>query len=299
LATLSNYPNISQLSAKVNGPWDCVPTSIIDGLEYLTGKHYDIDALVQAAYGPGHTGGTAAAAYVAFCASVGVHLYPIDGPPQTLVADLHTLIQESKPCLLTEPDVYAPLHPDWSHVLSVYSEAPGTLTARDPYSTRDVTHSDSQWAQLLEFREIWVLEGEIMPLDIAMPAVAALFMELDATHWKSKASGCVLQDGLLADYKKNGLVSLDYLGDVIQNEVYLPELGPGKVMQRYKRGVRLWDNGAVSSLDLDAGPGQDPLVDKLKAMIAAMQSGSSAPQLTAAAIQAGTVLANATGHKFL
>jgi len=48
-------------------------------------------------------------------------------------------------------------------VLSAYKEDPGTLPARDPNSTQDVTHSDEEWATLLQFREIWVMERIATP----------------------------------------------------------------------------------------------------------------------------------------
>ncbi len=160
---LSNYPNLSQRTAKTNGAYDCVPTSILDGLEFLTGKQFDIDATVTAAYGPNYHGFTSAGAFVPFCASHGVKLFSIDGDNATLVQDLHQQIKDLHPCLLSEPDVYAPLHPTWSHVLSVYKEDAGTLTARDPYSTIDVEHTDAEWVKLLEYREIWAMELILPP----------------------------------------------------------------------------------------------------------------------------------------
>lgn len=245
---LNNYPNVNQLSAKINGPFDCTPTAIIDGMEYLTGQHIDIDAMVTACYGPNYHGATAARAYVAFCAAHGVLLAPIDGDPATLVVELHRQIQAGHPCLLTEPDVYAPAHPEWSHVLSVYGEEPGALTARDPFSTHDVTHTDADWARILEYREIWILEELIVALAIDMPEVAALFRQLDTHHWQSKATGRILQYGLLDNYKANGLASIVYLGDVQS-----PELDEGaSVVQYHTHGARRYikGTGKVEPLDL-------------------------------------------------
>lgn len=252
---LQNYPNISQLSAKINPYFDCVPTSIADGIEYLTGKRVDIDVMVTACYGPNYHGATSAARYVEYCAGWGVHLYPIDGAPATLVQDLHGLIQEGKPCLLTEPDVYAPAHPDWSHVLSVYGETPGVLIARDPYSTHDVTHPDSVWIQLLEYREIWVMEALMPALTIQMPAVAALFEEKSATEWISKATRRSLHDAHLADYKARGQVSLDYLGDLISSEQYLAN---GDSVLFFQGGARRWvkATGKVEAFDMFSAEGQ-------------------------------------------
>lgn len=254
MSVLANYPNIGQLSAKVNGPWDCVPTSLIDGLEYLTGQHIDIDAMVAAVYGPNWHGATSAARYVEFCAQHGVKLYPIDENDAGLVWAMHQQIQVGHPCLLTEPDVYAPAHPDWSHVLSVYGEAPGVLIARDPFSTHDVTHSDAEWANILEFREIWVMEERIVPLDISMPAVAKLFRQLDANHWQSIATNCILHDAHLHDYMANGQVSLGRLGDLKSDEIQGTN---GDTVLYFQFGARRWikSTGQVVSLDLYNPPG--------------------------------------------
>jgi len=251
---LQNYPNVSQLSAKINPYFDCVATSLVDGIEYLTGQHIDIDAMVTACYGPNWHGATSAARYVEYCAEHGVHLFPIDGAPAMLVADLHTLIQEGKPCLLTEPDVYAPAHPDWSHVLSVYGETPGVLIARDPYSTHDVSHDDATWAKLLEYREIWVMEVLTVQLSIDMPAVAALFRQLDEKHWQSIKTECILHDGHLQDYIANGQVSLDRLGDLKSNEIIGSN---GDSIVYFEFGARRWIEAThkVVSVDLYNPPG--------------------------------------------
>jgi hypothetical protein len=288
---LQNYPNVSQLSAKINPYFDCVPTSIVEGVEYLTGQHIDIDAMVTACYGANYHGATSAARYVEYCAAHGVHLYPIDGAPALLVADLHTLIQESKPCLLTEPDVYAPAHPDWSHVLSVYGETPGVLIARDPYSTKDVAHDDALWAKLLEYREIWVMEAISMQLSIDMPQVAALFEQHDENHWTDKATGRPLSFGLLADYKASGAASLERLGHVQSPEIVLAN---GDVAQYYEFGARLWHKatGKVESLNLFApGPGLPALQPP--------QVAPAMPQIAASALQAAEELAAALGKKLV
>ncbi len=258
MAVLPNYPNISQLSAKTNGPFDCVPASISDGIEYLTGQRIDIDVMVTACYGPNYHGATSAARYVEYCAGWGVKLYPMDGDNAALVQALHSQIQQGHPCLLTEPDVYAPAHPDWSHVLSVYGEAPGVLIARDPFSTHDVTHSDADWAKLLEYREIWVMEALLVELSINMPDVAKLFDELNPNEWRSKATGRVMHDALLKDYKANGANSLIYLGDVLSPEI---PLGGGSTVQFYAHGARMWNAvaGKVEPFDILSQAGQDIL----------------------------------------
>ncbi len=134
---------------------------------------------------------------------------------------------------------------------------------------------------------------EIVQLSIDMPEVAALFVEIDATHWKSKATGKILQFGLLADYRANGVASLTYLGDVASSEIVM---GEGRARQHYAKGVRLWDNGRVSSLDLYDGVAVDPRLAALQAEIAALQRQPAMPQATAMLLQIAEEAANATGH---
>lgn len=243
--------------------------------------------MVTACYGPNYHGATSAARYVEYCAQQGVHLYPIDGPPATLVADLHSLIQEGKPCLLTEPDVYAPAHPDWSHVLSVYGETPGVLIARDPYSTRDVTHPDAVWASLLDYREIWVMEVLIVELSIDMPEVAALFRQLDADHWESIKTGRILHDAHLADYKANGTASLRYLGDLLSPEQYLSN---GDSVLFFASGARRWvkATGTVEAFDWFSEDGQA----MLRRALAVPAQVQETPQDHAAILQIKEIVSN-------
>lgn len=304
MTTLANYPNYSQLAAKINGPNDCVPTSIKDAVKYLVGVELDLDGMMTAVYGPNYQGFTSARAFVPYVAEHGVKLFPIDGENATLVQAMHTEIKALHPCLLTEPDPYAPLHPDWSHVLSVYEEDAGTLTARDPYSTHDVTHADAEWASLLEFREVWALERiEELPKVLTIQEVAYFFEEQDATHWLCKQTGHSLHDGMLTFYKGyggNALCGLTWLGlpktDEIKIEEWRPPLfakyaGHGITIQFCECGVLCYDpghlidqrpglEGSVYLLQLyNGGPGTDPGIAKLQAQLAQLQQGVNNPQL--------------------
>ncbi len=293
MTTLANYPNVNQNSAKINPLFDCVPAAIIDGMEYLTGQHIDIDAMVTACYGPNWHGATSAARYVDFCALHGVLLAPIDGDPPTLVVELHRQIQAGHPCLLTEPDMYAPAHPDWSHVLSVYSEAAFSLTARDPFSTRDVTHTDADWAALLRYREIWTMEVLTMPLSIDMPEVAALFRQLDANHWQSLKTGRILQFGLLESYKAGGVASLETLGDVESPELVQPH---GDVIQYHRLGITRWikATGKVARVDMF-----NPGASNLPRIMPPQQPAPDAPQSTALLLHIAEEVATAVGKKLV
>lgn len=254
---LENYPDINQNTTGSNGWRNCVPASIDDGLEWLTGQRIGVQTLLDEAYGPNYAGFCSASAFVASCAKRGVKLFPIDKTTGgELVQAMHQQLQALHPVVATEPDVWAKDHPDWSHVLSFFKEDAGTLTARDPYSTLDVTHPDSEWAKLFEFHEIWVMEilEMVKPLDITMPEVAHLFRQLDATHWQSLETGCILHDALLKDYIANGVASLERLGDVMSNEIYGNN---GDSVQYHEFGARLWSKatGKVTSLDLFNPPG--------------------------------------------
>jgi hypothetical protein len=242
LTTLQNYPNYSQLSARTNGPNDCVPTSIKDAVKYLTGEELDLDGMVTAVYGPNYHGFTSAKAFVPYIAQHGVKLFPIDGDNATLVKALHEQIQALRPCLLTEPDPYAPLHPDWSHVLSVYREDPGTITARDPYSVHDVTHTDTEWQSLLEFREIWAMEslnptqqGDLPVLQLTDP-MGQFFTQVDASHWHCNPTNVDLIYGHLAFYRQyQGIFGLPRF-----NEIYLASM-PGTAIMVYERAIAIYD----------------------------------------------------------
>ena len=312
MTTLANFPLVSQLTPitsdgrpSENAQFDCVPASIGAGLLWYAGKtqwdaEINPDKLKDAVYGESvQNQGTAASAYISFCKSLGYDLWAFKGIPGVLVSEAHKQLQAGHPVIFTEPDPYVSASLGWTHVCVFYGETPGGLVALDPYIAKPISRTDAEWEQLLLDNAIWILEKEDampQPLDISMPAVAALFIEEDAQRWRSKKTGKVLQFGLLADYKAHGQASLDYLGDIVSNEI---PMGPGIVRQHHEMGVRLWSNGKASSLPLYSGPGQDPLITKLQAQIVALQSQPAMPQLQATALQAAEELASAVGKKLV
>lgn len=259
MVVLPNYPNVDQKKTGRNGLNNCVPTSIADGLEYLTGKQIDVAAMVASVYGPNYTGFTSASMFIGFCAQYGVRLWPIDSPQNsTLVADVHAHIKQLHPVIATEPDVWAADHPEWSHVLSFYREEEGYLTARDPYGVFDVTHPDSEWAKLFEFHEIWVLEEENeMAITIESPGVKNYFHEVASDRWHCIQTQHDIAYAVLAHYKAtNGLLTL---GLPISEEIPIEQVHPTfakyaghKItVQWFEGGARIYDPAHL----VDAPPG--------------------------------------------
>lgn len=297
MVTLANYPNLDQKQTGRNGWRNCVPTSIDDGLEYLTGKGIGVQTLLDEAYGPNYSGFCAASAFVASCAKRGVKLWHIDGDGPFLVQAVHQQIKDGHPTVATEPDPYAADHPDWSHVISFYREDPGSLTARDPYSTHDVTHTDEQWAKLFEFHQVWAMERREtdVTIDINTPIIAAHF-EAVPGGWQVKgaqsSSGnpIILHGAMLAHYQTNGYkphCGYSCAGLPLTNEIKIEDINPptyhdlagqGIVVVVFEREVWVYDPkhhfnppadaGDVYPLKLyDNGPGSDPRLFTLQAEI--------------------------------
>lgn len=151
-----------------NADMDCVPTSIAAGLMgLLPGRTFDGDGVLDAvpAYGEGYTGGTAAINYVAFCGSLGVSLSPVDASnSDTLVADVHTLLHQGKPVLVTIPgqwnnSAFSGANPGpVSHVCCCAGDGPGEVRMMNPWGGfwHDVT--DAWLARQLCYGQIWPME---------------------------------------------------------------------------------------------------------------------------------------------
>ncbi len=328
MATLANFPLVSQLTditsdglPSNNAQLDCVAASIGAAILWYEGKTawdetLNPDKLKDFAYGETYKGGTAATAYVAFCASLGYHLYAINGTPGALVTDVHQQIQAGHPVIFTEPDPYVSASLGWSHVCVFYAEDSGTLTALDPYIAKPVKRTDNEWTQLLLFNQIWILErNEDVPkiLDITDPTIARYFelASSDGLNWRCRATGKIVQGGMLEDYRTNGLplCGLSIKRLPMSNEIpiellpvvgakYAHLAGKGIVVQFYEAGAYVYDPhhlvdnppgaGAVYPLKLydQSNPaGQGPIVTALQQQIAPLQSQIA--QLEAQIAQAG------------
>lgn len=251
MTVLTDFPHVNQLNSPTidgqpdeNAAFNCVPSSICAGLRYLTGDaSFEPDQLKDAAYKQGFTGPTAASQYVDFCAQHGVKLYPINGSPDELVSVAHHQLAQGHPVVFTEPDVHEPNHPDWSHVCVFYADNPGSLTAMDPFGAIDVTHSDAEWAGLLQFNQVWIMEKETMIIDLTDSLVASFFAPTPDGKWQCHQTGYVVQFGMLDFYRsygQNAYCGLTYLGLPKSNET--PIAGhAGVVKQEFERGWLVYD----------------------------------------------------------
>lgn len=170
MTTLLNFPMVSQLTTTTgdglpsnNAQYDCVAACVDAVCRYLLEQPensvFNPDTFKDEAYGEAYANkGTAAIAYVPFCASLGVHLYPVNGNPAQLVQQIHQFLAENKPVIFTEPDPYVSNTLGWTHVCVFYQDGPGFLTAMDPYIARPVHRTDQEWIQLLQNNEIWIAE---------------------------------------------------------------------------------------------------------------------------------------------
>ncbi len=156
---LLNFPMKSQRrSPDANQDFDCVATCIAAALQYETGRDFEPNQVKDAVYGAGYVGGTSAANFASYAAKEGVHLYSVDGVSYNLIWDARQILLKGHPVILTEPDPYAPPANGWSHVVVFYKWDTSTLTAMDPWTAQDVTHTDQEWSHLLQFGQIWSTE---------------------------------------------------------------------------------------------------------------------------------------------
>lgn len=281
-----------------NGELDCVPTCLLAALMYLLGikamnAEWSPDALKNAVYGDVYTGGTAASAYVTFCAQHGVQLAPMNGNPGQLVAAIHAQLAQDHPCLITIPDPYVPSSYGWTHVLVAFADTSNMITFLDPWPGKPTTKSDQEWQQLLQFNQIWILEkkgDEDVIIDLTMPVIATHFEAVpgNANAWRAKATGKVIRDGMLDYYRSNGAkpsCGFSTLGLPKSDE--LPLVGQA-TRQFFERGVLTYDPenrygkpeglGDVYPLQLyDNGPGTDPAINTLQAEIAKLQASGGDP----------------------
>lgn len=170
---LNNFPFENQLAdtGEANRLYDCVATSLASCMRYLVGGNYTGAQLKDAAYYPAYVGGTAAVKYVDFCNSHGVILTPMNGNGNQLVTDIRDQIHKNHPVIGTEPDPYANPALNWSHVIAFYAcdEPPGTLTVMDPWAAQKITKSDTEWANTLEFSQVWVTYKKGAPIMSGVP----------------------------------------------------------------------------------------------------------------------------------
>jgi len=311
LSVLQNFPMVSQLTSVTgdnkpseNRLYDCVAASIDAACRYLLNKSEDSvfnpDSFKDQAYGDTWIGGTAAIKYIAFCKSLGVNLYPVQGSPQKLVALAHGYLAQEKPVIFTMPDSYSS-DPNMTHVCVFYADGPGYLVAMDPFPLPGVNsghpdrRTDAEWMNVLLFNEVWITEridDMPPPITITNPAVAVYFVQTGPTSWHCAKTGKVIQGAILSYYQTCGATALHGLLDLglpVSNEIPLD--GKGNVKQFYERGVVFYDpgkiydsppgSGPVYHAHLYSGAGQDPEIADLQKQLAILQKMPQAPQMDA------------------
>lgn len=272
-----------------NADFDCVPESLSAGIECLTGTFVPGGVLKERVYGRSYQGGTAASAYIDMCAEYGVRLYALDADPRTLVADVHQKLAQGDPVVFTEPDPYAPSHPDWTHVCVFFKDEPvGTLSAMDPFGGWVNTQSDDTWVHTLLDHEIWIMEKLMPTLNINQ--VATYFEAIDDSHWRRKdRPEILLVLGMLHYYRSFGTAALSVLGLPLESEHSVLD-GHGQpiantAMQRFERGVPCYDPGHqvdappyagdIYLLHIDNdGPGRDPRIGQVEQQLVAAQQAA-------------------------
>lgn len=148
-----------------NDHYDCVATSLADGLQYLLKRPFNGDALKDAVYGDSYTGGMAAVRYISYCAALGIALEAINGTQDQLLAALHREIHAGHPCLVTMPSQWgsAPSQPGWNpvapqgwtHVGLASGDGPGWLRVMNPWGGFWHDGSDAYWRVRLCYGQIW------------------------------------------------------------------------------------------------------------------------------------------------
>ncbi len=282
LSSLKHFPILCQLSDvhEDNKEFDCVPTCVAACLQYLTGKAYDAAVIKDTVYGTAYVGGTAAAAYVAYCRAQGVLLEAIDGTPSELTAQAHRQLAAGCPVIFTEVDPYAPASRGWTHCCCWHADSGEELTALDPYIGKDITRTDGEWQAVLRENQIWrayLEDTNDMAITINSPGVAAHFVEVAQDRWHCPAKKLDVAYGMLAEYKAtNGLLTL---GLPVSGEIPVEQINPplfarfaghGITVQFFERGVLVYDvhhlidnppgSGDVYRAHIDAAnsPGLDP-----------------------------------------
>lgn len=238
MSELLNFPFVNQrVDGDLNHDFDCVPSSLEAGANYLLGKKVIDDAAMKdAIYGPGYVGGTAASAFVDYLKARGVHIYPIDDAYPDLLKQAHQHLATGHPVVFTRDDPYAPAHPDWSHVSVWYKDTADSLTAMDPFGAHAVTMTDAEWTQHLRGNEFWIMEKLMQQYTPQSADFSTWFTSTDADHWKCK-NGHVVQFGIKSFYSTLSVDgnTLPVAGLPMSNEIQVPVNGKSVVLQVFER----------------------------------------------------------------
>ncbi len=256
VATLENFPMISQLDNDINAQFDCVPTSLAAALQYLTGIKFSGSEIKDAVYGVGYQGVTAPDAYIGYCATHGVLLSPYNGTNVALVAAAKEQIAQGHPVLLTEIDPYMPTSTGATHVVAAYACNADSVTVMDPYIDQGVTKTDQEWEANLQSGQIWIVEKGALVLDISQ--VSNYFTETTKdTRWHCAKTNQDIAYGILTYYRTCTSVALNGMsqyGLPTSTEQGVPGV-PGATFQVFERGIIVYDpNHAEDSVPGVSGP---------------------------------------------
>lgn len=166
--TLPNFPLLNQLNEPADGTPDqnarnnCVAASIADVLNWYIGygKWWG-DELTDDVYGGSYIGPENAAKYETFCAVRGVKLASFSASQSNLIAQLHSLIADGIPALVTMPSQWGtpypdPVHPSGStHVGVCCGDGDGMLRIMNPWGGFWQDESDAWWQARLCYGQIW------------------------------------------------------------------------------------------------------------------------------------------------
>src|SRR5258708_2433497 len=229
--TRLNFPVINQRTTTLsdgtldpNRDWDCVQEVCAGILEYYTGKHFEGGVLKELLYGRNYRGGTDIHADVQLMAHYGVKVYPVDDAPDALVILAHRHIIAGHVVVITEDDPYMPAGSGYTHVIALYEEHAGGVTAMDPFIARDVPFTDAELANHIVGREVWIAEkigaNETVSISLTTPGVSAYFKAGSGNAWVCIEKGVVLHDGCLNYYRTMGgsMAGLEKAGLPLSNE---------------------------------------------------------------------------------
>lgn len=245
--------------ADENARFNCVPTSIAEGLHILTDGVINGDELKDAVYGQGYTGVQMAALYVPYCAAHGVTLTAHDDSQAGLIATIHAQVATGHPVVLTMPSQWGtapsdPVHPSgYTHVGCAVGVGDGAIRVMNPWGGFWQDESDVWWQARLCYGQVWVMQraAHVAKVGTGMNEIPAAWSDDGATLRAPNGQVCVhgMRAYLLAHAWPADNQPLEAERSVGQL-AWSASLGGG-VRQLFERGALIWTAaGGVRPLDL-------------------------------------------------
>ncbi|HEX8982712.1 MAG TPA: hypothetical protein VF792_08085 [Ktedonobacterales bacterium] len=265
--------------------YNCVASSVADGLTVLTGKRFVGDELKDAVYGQGFVGVQAAWRYQQYCADRGVTLSRFNGSQSELVATIHRQVAAGHPVVVTMPSQWSqapsdPVHPSgYTHVGLAVGVGPGAIRVMNPWHGFMQDASDAWWQARLCEGMVWVMEGQHVaphnttPVSHPTPYDGLVYTD-NPQVWRAPATGQNLSHGFLQFYRgihgPNGQTGTEMLGLPISGEYGTSD---GKTRQDFERGSLLFDTRANDPWRISFAPLGKEVAD-LRARIAALEAAA-------------------------